>query len=167
MKSSNVRKIFGAPLLFYSQKDGTLRYLYIFSKEISPSKNSTEVAGPLKKIPSNYTYLTIEFDDDKVVALSIGSFFKPDDSETLKFFDIGLGTPLHEMLSRFGKPVGWNASHDFFNYWPLPLSYDLNVYNNTIEGIYLSSDIGKYFAATPSSILMNNPDGTLSPTFAF
>lgn len=116
----------------YDAVNATVETLvYLYPRDL----NQRLAAHPVRDTGLKYSQLVISLLNDEVVRVQAVAD-EDDATFPFAFAGIRMGAPLSEVVSRFGAFRGTNRSHDFFQYWPVPISFDTDdsgrIYGYTI-----------------------------------
>ena len=144
MTFAQTRTLLGGPgasralsVTYRRRKFPVTRLFYVYPRNL---KNWLRLA-PSRQADFHPLILKLDFSGDALVAISVDDSARveappcqvsaPGHSHARKpadfpygFHGLTLGAPISSVVARFGKFVSWNASRDFFNYWPVQLSVD-------------------------------------------
>jgi hypothetical protein len=144
MTFAQARTLLGVPgasralsVTYRRRKFPVTRLFYIYPRNL---KNWLRLA-PSRQADFHPVILKLDFSKEALVAISVDNtlrvvqpvcvptaaghaFVRQAAAFPYGFHGLTLGAKLAEVETRFGKFAGGNASHDFHDYWPVPLSVD-------------------------------------------
>ena len=167
MSRSEVERALGSPDYYASAPSRPAIPRYAISYYVFPRDLSERLAKrPTREFA--HRILELRYVDDKVVRISdnppeatwsprcggpqdgaADQHEKGDDSvrdfAPLEVFATAkVGDDLRSVTHKFGKKYSWNSSRDFYNYWPIPVTFDVDPDTSLVTGFALEWPNRKY-----------------------